>query len=158
MTQSLDKLLRMGEGRRLKRLRDAASYIATLESDFERLSDAELQGKTAELHERWTNGEPLEKLLFPGHDASIREQHEITGLRRRRLDAVGHVGEAEVVEVRDDEAKCVGSLGPQAGRDRVRTVAELGCGLDDPVPGLGPDDVDPFVPQHPRDGGWVDAG
>src|SRR5438552_17811923 len=79
MTQSLDKLLRMGEGRRLKRLRDAASYIATLESDFERLSDAELQGKTAELHERWTNGEPLEKLLFEAF-AAVREA------RRRESD------------------------------------------------------------------------
>src|SRR5256885_5714152 len=72
MTQSLDKLLRMGEGRRLKRLRDAADYIATLEPDFEALSDEQLRGKTAELRERYANGESLEKLLFEAF-AAVRE-------------------------------------------------------------------------------------
>jgi preprotein translocase subunit SecA len=72
MTQSLDKLLRMGEGRRLKRLRDAASYIATLEPDFEALSDDELRAKTSEFRERHANGEGLEKLLFEAF-AAVRE-------------------------------------------------------------------------------------
>src|SRR5437016_8652383 len=72
MTQSLDKLLRMGEGRRLKRLRDAADYIATLEPDFEALSDEDLRGKTAEFRERHANGESLEKLLFEAF-AAVRE-------------------------------------------------------------------------------------
>ena len=44
----------------MKRLRDAAVYIATLEPEFEALSDEELRGKTAELRERHANGEGLE--------------------------------------------------------------------------------------------------
>src|SRR5436190_15216521 len=72
MTQSLDKVLRMGEGRRLKRLRDNAAYIATLEPEFEVLSDAQLQAKTAEFRERCANGEGLEKLLFEAF-AAVRE-------------------------------------------------------------------------------------
>src|SRR5437016_13350417 len=75
MTQSLDKLLRMGEGRRLKRLRDAADYIATLEPDFEALSDEELRGKTAEFRERHANGESLEDLLFEAF-AAVRESRK----------------------------------------------------------------------------------
>jgi preprotein translocase subunit SecA len=72
VTQSLDKLLRMGEGRRLKRLQESALYIATLEPELEALSDDELRAKTAELRERWTNGEDLNKLLFDAF-AAVRE-------------------------------------------------------------------------------------
>ena len=37
-----EKVLRIGEGRRLKRLAEQAAYITSLEPDFEELSDAEL--------------------------------------------------------------------------------------------------------------------
>ena len=49
---ALERVLRMGEGRRIKRLAEQAAYVATLEPDFERLSDAELAGKTAEFRQR----------------------------------------------------------------------------------------------------------
>src|SRR6476661_2346909 len=39
---SFEKVLRVGEGRRLKRLAEQAAYIGTLEPDFEKLSDADL--------------------------------------------------------------------------------------------------------------------
>ena len=39
---SLEKALRVGEGRRLKRLAEQAAYITTLEPDFAKLSDDEL--------------------------------------------------------------------------------------------------------------------
>ena len=41
----LEKVLRFGEGRRLKRLAEQAAYITTLEPDFEELSDDELRGE-----------------------------------------------------------------------------------------------------------------
>ena len=49
---SLEKALRFSEGRRLKRLRQQAEYVGTLEPDFEVLSDAELASKTAEFRQR----------------------------------------------------------------------------------------------------------
>src|SRR5919198_1431473 len=55
---SLEKVLRLGEGRRLKRLAEQAAYIGTLEPEYEQLSDAELAGKTASFRERIENGEP----------------------------------------------------------------------------------------------------
>ncbi len=67
-----EKILRVGEGRRLKRLQDQAAYIATLEPDVQKLSDDELRGKTAELRQRLENGEPLEELLFEAF-ACVRE-------------------------------------------------------------------------------------
>src|SRR5690349_19963392 len=69
---SFEKVLRVGEGRRLKRLRQAADYITSLEPDFEQLSDDELRGKTAEFRQRLENGETLEDLLFEAF-AAVRE-------------------------------------------------------------------------------------
>jgi preprotein translocase subunit SecA len=53
---ALEKVLRVGEGRRLKRLASQADYIASLEPDFEGLSDADLVAKTAEFRQRLDNG------------------------------------------------------------------------------------------------------
>ncbi len=49
---SFEKILRVGEGRRMKRLADQAAYITSLEPEFEALSDEELAGKTVEFKQR----------------------------------------------------------------------------------------------------------
>src|SRR5207245_2426134 len=67
-----EKALRFGEGRRMKRVAEQARYIATLEPDFQKLSDAELRGKTAEFRQRLADGETLEELLFEAF-AAVRE-------------------------------------------------------------------------------------
>src|SRR5437016_3443573 len=69
---SLDKALRLGEGRRMKRIAEQAAYIGTLEADFRKLSDSELRAKTAEFRQRLENGETLEELLFEAF-AAVRE-------------------------------------------------------------------------------------
>jgi preprotein translocase subunit SecA len=69
---SLEKALRFGEGRRMKRLAEQASYIATLEPDFRELSDEELRAKTVAFRERLANGEELEDVLFEAF-AAVRE-------------------------------------------------------------------------------------
>ena len=69
---SFEKVLRFGEGRRIKRLAEQAAYVGTLEPDFEALSDAELAAKTAEFKQRLENGESLEELLFEAF-AAVRE-------------------------------------------------------------------------------------
>ncbi len=68
----LEKVLRLGEGRRMKRLAQQADYIASLEPDFQQLSDEELRGTTAKLRERYENGESLDELLFEAY-AAVRE-------------------------------------------------------------------------------------
>jgi len=69
---SFEKILRVGEGRRMKRLADQAAYITTLEPEFQALSDEELRAKTVEFRERFENGETLEDLLFEAF-AAVRE-------------------------------------------------------------------------------------
>ncbi len=71
-TDSFERFLRFGEGRRMKRLQSQAAYITTLEPEFQALSDAELQAKTAEFRQRLANGEDLDALLFEAY-AAVRE-------------------------------------------------------------------------------------
>src|SRR5258706_2567995 len=74
---SFEKVLRVGEGRRLKRLGEQASYIGTLEAEFEQLSDDQLAAKTVVFRERLANGETLDGLLFEAV-AAIREAFKRT--------------------------------------------------------------------------------
>ena len=54
----LDKVLRAGEGRKLKALAGLVPEINALEPEMQKLSDAELQAKTPEFRQRIENGEP----------------------------------------------------------------------------------------------------
>jgi preprotein translocase subunit SecA len=76
---SFERLLRVGEGRRLKRVRSTAEYITSIEPDFLKLSDAGLKAKTVEFRQRLENGESLDDLL-PEAFAAVREA------RRRESD------------------------------------------------------------------------
>ena len=59
----LSKLLRLGEGRMVKRLKRVADYVNTLSDDVEKLTDAELRAKTDEFKKRLADGETLDDLL-----------------------------------------------------------------------------------------------
>jgi preprotein translocase subunit SecA len=69
---TLEKALRFGEGRRMKRLAEQAAYVTSLEPEFRALSDDELRRKTVEFRERLANGESLDDLLFEAY-AAVRE-------------------------------------------------------------------------------------
>src|ERR671935_502135 len=104
---SLEKVLRFGEGRRLKRLAEQAAYIGTLEPDYEALSDAELAGKTAEFRQRIENGEPLEEMLFEAY-AAVREAFNRTlGVRLFDVQVMGGIvlHEGDIAEMKTGEGK-----------------------------------------------------
>src|SRR5437763_8452620 len=69
---SFEKILRVGEGRRMKRLAEQAAYITSIEPEFRELSDEQLRDKTAEFRQRLEDGETLEQLLFEAF-AAVRE-------------------------------------------------------------------------------------
>src|SRR2546426_2608248 len=69
---SFEKVLRIGEGRRMKRLAEQAAYITSIEPEFRELSDDQLRDKTVEFRQRLENGETLEELLFEAF-AAVRE-------------------------------------------------------------------------------------
>src|SRR5436309_1332994 len=111
---SLEKVLRVGEGRRLKRLRSQADYITSLEPDFEKLSDAELSGKTAEFRQRIENGEPVDELVFDSF-AAVREAFKRTmGIRLFDVQLMGGIvlHEGDIAEMRTGEGKTFVAVQP----------------------------------------------
>src|SRR5919202_1123097 len=111
---SLEKVLRLGEGRRLKRLAEQAAYVATLEPDFEKLSDGALAGKTAEFKQRLENGETLEELLFEAY-AAVREAAKRTmGIRLFDVQLMGGIvlHEGDVAEMKTGEGKTFVAVQP----------------------------------------------
>src|SRR6266567_6803632 len=104
---SLEKVLRVGEGRRLKRLRSQADYITSLEPEFEKLSDSELAGKTAEFRQRIENGEPVDELVFDAF-AAVREAFKRTmGVRLFDVQLMGGIvlHEGDIAEMKTGEGK-----------------------------------------------------
>jgi len=59
----LNKLLRVGEGRMVKRLDVIAGHVEALEDETAALTDDELRAKTGEFKERLADGETLDELL-----------------------------------------------------------------------------------------------
>jgi preprotein translocase subunit SecA len=111
---SFEKFLRVGEGRRLKRLKNQAEYIGTLEPEFEALSDEELRGKTAEFRQRIENGETLEDLLFEAY-AAVREAFKrAMGVRLFDVQLMGGIAlhEGDIAEMRTGEGKTFVAVQP----------------------------------------------
>src|ERR671932_1413278 len=104
---SLEKVLRVGEGRRLKRLAQQAAYITSLEPDFQALSDEELRAKTVDFRQRLENGEALEDLLFEAfaavREARVRESDQ----RMFDVQLMGGIvlHEGDVAEMKTGEGK-----------------------------------------------------
>ncbi|MBV9096606.1 MAG: hypothetical protein JO079_00990, partial [Frankiaceae bacterium] len=68
----LDRVLRAGEGRILRRLSGIADQVNLIEEDFTGLTDAELRAFTDELKERHADGESLDDLMAEAF-AAVRE-------------------------------------------------------------------------------------
>jgi len=103
----LEKLLRAGEGRILRRLNQVAKAVNALEEDFEKLTDDELQNETTVLRERYDNGESLDKLM-PEAFAAVREAGKrILGMRAYDVQIMGgaalHFG--NIAEMKTGEGK-----------------------------------------------------
>ncbi|WIB12979.1 preprotein translocase subunit SecA [Curtobacterium sp. MCPF17_052] len=107
MANVLEKVLRIGEGRTLRRLKAYASAINDLEDDFASLTDEELHEETTELRERYANGETLDDLL-PEAFAAVREASKRTlGMRHFDVQLMGgaalHLG--NIAEMKTGEGK-----------------------------------------------------
>ncbi len=107
MANVLERALRMGEGRLLRRLKSYADAVNHLEDDFTSLTDEELKHETVELRERYGNGESLEDLL-PEAFAAVREASTRTlGMRHFDVQLMGgaalHLG--NIAEMKTGEGK-----------------------------------------------------
>ena len=107
MVDIVDKALRMGEGRQLKKLENVAKATNALEDEIAALDDEELKGQTAKFKQRIENGESLDKLM-PEAFATVREASKRTlGLRHFDVQLMGgaalHWG--NIAEMKTGEGK-----------------------------------------------------
>ncbi|MEO6826963.1 MAG: preprotein translocase subunit SecA [Microbacteriaceae bacterium] len=107
MASVLEKVLRVGEGRLLRRLQNFAKAVNALEEDYQQLSDDDLKHETAEFRDRYANGESLDDLL-PEAFAAVREAAVRTiGLRPFDVQIMGgaalHLG--NIAEMKTGEGK-----------------------------------------------------
>jgi preprotein translocase subunit SecA len=110
----LDKLLRLGEGRMVKRLKGVADYVDSLADDIAKLTDAELRAKTDEFKKRHDDGETLDDLL-PAAFAVAREASErVRDQRHFHVQVMGgaalHFG--NVAEMKTGEGKTLTAVLP----------------------------------------------
>ena len=114
MVKIVEKLLRAGEGRTLKRFQGLATQINAIEDDFVKLSDAELREETERFRTRLAAGETLDDLL-PEAFAVVREAAKRTlGQRHFDVQMVGgaalHAG--NIAEMKTGEGKTLVATAP----------------------------------------------
>ncbi len=107
MANPLEKLLRAGEGRLLRRLQQVAKAVNALEDEYSQLTDDELRDETAEFRTRYEAGETLDKLM-PEAFAAVREAAKRTiGQRHYDVQLMGgaalHLG--NIAEMKTGEGK-----------------------------------------------------
>lgn len=107
MANVIERVLRLGEGRILRKLSQQAKAVNLLEDDFSHLTDEELKGETEELRARYAAGESLDDLL-PEAFAAVREASKRTlGLRHFDVQLMGagalHLG--NIAEMKTGEGK-----------------------------------------------------
>ena len=110
----LDKLLHMGDGRKLRELRRVADQVAMIEPDFEAMSDEELRAQTDEFRNRLDDGESIDAIL-PEAFATVREATKrVLGKRPYDVQVMGGVAlhRANIAEMKTGEGKTIVALMP----------------------------------------------
>ncbi|MEY4339298.1 MAG: preprotein translocase SecA subunit, partial [Actinomycetota bacterium] len=110
----LDRILRAGEGKKLKALEGLVPDINALEPTIAALSDDALRGKTAEFRTRLDRGEPLDDLLVEAFAVMREAGKRVIGQRHFDVQLMGgaalHFG--WVAEMKTGEGKTLVSTLP----------------------------------------------
>ncbi len=114
MASLIEKLLRTGDKKTLRQLRNYADSINSLEETFKTFTDADLREETDRLRERHSDGESLDDLL-PEAFAAVREASARTlGMRHFDVQLMGgaalHLG--NIAEMKTGEGKTLVATAP----------------------------------------------
>ncbi|MCC3329267.1 preprotein translocase subunit SecA [Nocardia abscessus] len=117
---TLTRLLRIGEGRIVKRLSHFADQVLALESDYEDLSDAELRAKTDEFRERYAEmveegaSDPLGQLMAEAFAVAREASWRVLSQKHYKVQIMGgaalHTG--NIAEMKTGEGKTLTSVLP----------------------------------------------
>ena len=109
-----DRILRAGEGRKVKALQSLVPDINAHEAEMARLSDDALRGKTTEFRTRLANGEELDDLLVEAFAVVRETASRVIGQRHYDVQLMGgaalHLG--WVAEMKTGEGKTLVSTLP----------------------------------------------
>ena len=110
----VSKILRAGEGKKVRRLAELVPLVNDLEPAMEALSDEQLQAKTAEFKERLANGETLDDLLIEAFAVVREAAWRVLGQRHFDVQVMGgmalHFG--WIAEMKTGEGKTLVSTLP----------------------------------------------
>jgi preprotein translocase subunit SecA len=108
----LQKLLRAGEGKTLRRLKSIAEAVNGLEDDIRALSDAELRAETDHFRARLADGETLDDLMVEAFAVAREAARRTLGQRHFDVQVMGganlHLG--NISEMRTGEGKTLTSV------------------------------------------------
>jgi len=109
-----DKILRAGEGRKLRAVQGLVPEINALEPEIQVLSDDSLQAKTGEFRQRLDNGETIDDLLIEAFAVTREASRRVLGQRHFDVQLMGgaalHFG--WVAEMKTGEGKTLVSTLP----------------------------------------------
>ena len=114
MANLLTKILRMGEGRKVKVLQQRVGAVTALEPEVEKLTDDELRAKTDEFRGRLAEGETLDGIL-PEAFAVVREaSRRALGMRPFDVQVMGGIAlhEGKISEMKTGEGKTLAATMP----------------------------------------------
>ncbi len=83
------KILRAGEGKRVRQLQELVGPINALEDEMRSLSDAQLQAKTAEFRARLADGDTLDDLLIEAFAVVREASSRVLGQRHYDVQLMG---------------------------------------------------------------------
>ncbi|HIV58984.1 MAG TPA: preprotein translocase subunit SecA [Candidatus Stackebrandtia faecavium] len=107
-------MLRAGEGRELKKLKNLARAVNLLDDEYSEHTDAELRALTDEYRERFEDGEKLDHLL-PEAFATVREAAQrVRGMRHFDVQVMGGAAlhRGQIAEMKTGEGKTLVSTLP----------------------------------------------
>ena len=77
----LKKVFGTKHQREVKRMQPMVSAISALEPEIQKLSDAQLRGKTADFRQQLDNGAPLDDLMIPAYAVAREAAKRVLGMR-----------------------------------------------------------------------------
>src|SRR5687768_17118778 len=106
-TVVLQRLLRAGEGKMVRRLKSVADAVNAIEEDYLAMSDAELRGETDVFRKRLADGEAVDDLLVEAFAVAREAARRTLGQRHFDVQLMGgaalHMG--NIAEMRTGEGK-----------------------------------------------------
>ncbi|MBF6174630.1 preprotein translocase subunit SecA [Nocardia blacklockiae] len=111
---TLTRLLRIGEGRVVKRLARLADEVLALDDEYADLTDGELRAKTDEFRERYADGESLDEMLLEAFAVAREASWRVLNQKHYKVQVMGgaalHIG--NIAEMKTGEGKTLTSVLP----------------------------------------------